>query len=151
MSIVALTGKDTIQLNGRILTEFADQKVAELTYPNDLATMKTGKNGNTIYAFNSTGRQCDVTLRLVRGGADDQFLNALLLSFVGNPAGFTLMVGEFIKNIGDGLGNIKTDSYILSGGTFKKQTDVFESTEADIEQAVAVYHLMFSNSPRSIG
>lgn len=151
MPTTSLTGKDTITINGRKLNDFADGNVAELTFPNDLATLKTGKNGNTIYGFNYSGRQCEVTLRLMRGSADDVFMNALLLTLKNNPPAFALMVGEFDKNVGDGTGQITVDAYILSGGTFKRETDVKENADGDTEQAVAIYHLIFSNAPRSIG
>lgn len=151
MPTVALTGRDTITINGRNLNDFADGKVAELTFPNKLSTLKTGKNGNTIYGFNYGGRQCEFTLRLLRASSDDVFMNSLLLNLKNNPAGFALMTGQFAKNVGDGQGNIKVDTYVLSGGTFDMETSVNENADGDTEQAVAIYHLIFSNAPRSIG
>lgn len=148
---VAMTGKDTITLNGRIFNDFADGTVAELTFPNDLVNLKTGKNGNTIYALNNTGRQCEFNLRLLRGSSDDKFLNALYLSQQGDFASFALIAGELIKNIGDGAGNITLDSYILSGGAIKRSVDAMENSDGDTNQSVAVWHLLFSNAPRSIG
>ncbi len=151
MPIVSATGKDTITINGRILNDFGDGNVAELTFPNDLVNLKTGKNGNTIYGLNNTGRQCEMNLRLLRGSADDKFMNALLLSQMGNFAAFTLMTGEFVKNIGDGSGNITPDTYVLSGGTIKRQADALENSDGDTNQSIAVWHLLFSNGPRAIG
>ncbi len=151
MSTVAATGKDTVTINGRILNDFADGTVAEITFPNDLVNLKTGKNGNTIYGLNNTGRQCEMNLRLLRGSPDDKFMNALLLSQMGNFSGFALMTGSFVKNIGDGQGGIVLDSYILSGGTIKRPADVLENSDGDTNQSVAVWHLLFSNGPRAIG
>lgn len=151
MPTISLTGRDTISINGRNLNDFADQNVAELTFPNDLVNLKTGKNGNTIYGFNYSGRQCEFSLRILRGSADDIFLNSLLLTLKNNPPAFALMTGEFTKVVGDGLGNLKFDSYVLSGGTFKRETEVKENADGDTEQAVAIYHLQFSNAPRAIG
>jgi hypothetical protein len=151
MPTTSLTGKDTQKINGRILNDFADGDCASLTFPNDLSVIKTGKNGNSIYAFNYSGNQCDVTMRILRGTPDDKFLNNLLATLKNDPAGFTLMTGEFTKNIGDGAGGITQDTYIMSGGTFKKQTEVKENAEGDTEQAVAIYNLIFSNAPRAIG
>ena len=149
--IVSLTGSDTIKINGRILNDFADGDVAHLTFPNNLVEVKTGKNGNSIYAFNNTGRQCEVALRLVRGGSDDKYMNQQLSLFKNDPADFSLLTGEFDKRVGDGVGNITTDSYTLSGGAFRKQVEVKENADGDTEQAVAIYTLIFSNAPRSIG
>ena len=148
---VSLTGKDSVIINGRIFRDLADGNCAELTFPNDITTLKTGKNGNTIYAFNYSGRQCQLVLRLIRGTADDKFLNSLLSVMKANPPAFTLMTGSLVKNVGDGAGNIVNDTYTLSGGTFKKETEVKENADGDIEQAISIFTLHFSNAPRSIG
>lgn len=150
MSTISLTGNDVQIINNRVLTDLADGDCAVLTFPNDIATLKTGKNNNTIYAINQTGRQVELSLRLIRGSADDKFLNNLMAQQNGNFAGFVLLTGEFIKKIGDGEGNIQSDTYILSGGIFKKQIDAKNNVEADTEQSVSIYTLMFANSPRVI-
>lgn len=150
MSETSLTGKDTIIIAGRVLNDFADGDTCKLEYPNDLTVMKTGKNGNTIYAFNYSGLQVTVELRLLLGGSDDNFLNALMSNLIQNPPAFVLMTGEFIKNIGDGLGNITPVSYLLSGGSFKKQIPAMENADGDTNQAIAVYSLQFSNAPRAV-
>lgn len=149
--ITSLTGKDTIKINGRILAEFGDGDTCTITFPNDLVQIKTGKDGNSIYGFQNSGRQCEVTLRLLRAGADDRFMNNLLALFKNDPAGFVLLTGEFIKNVGDGQGSISQDIYILSGGAFKRNPDAKENADGDTEQAIVVYHLAFSNAPRAIG
>ena len=151
MATASATGNDTITINGRILNDFADGNVAELTFPNDLVTLKTGKNGNTIYGLNNTGRQCEMTLRLLRGTADDKFMNALLLSQMGNFSAFALITGSFVKKIGDGAGGITLDSYILSGGTIKRPADAMENSDGNADQSISVWHLQFSNGPRAIG
>src|SRR5690348_10966631 len=134
MSTVALTGKDTIKINDRLLNDLCDQDTCVLDFPNDLMSVKTGKNGNSIFAFNYTGRQVEVTLRVLRGSADDKFLNNLLQIMIGNPPAFTLMNGTFQKNIGQGNGSIIADIYVLSGGVFKKNTAAKENAEGDTEQ-----------------
>ena len=151
MAVVSLTGKDTISINGTILNDLADGDCAIITFPNDLSVLKTGKNGNTLYAFNYTGRQCQLVLRVIRGSANDKFLNQLMSVYKQNPSGFTLLTGVMVKNVGDGAGNVTSDTYTLSGGTFKKETEVKENADGDIEQSVAVYTLTFSNAPRAIG
>ena len=150
MSIVSLTGDDTVQLNGVTLVDFADGDTAVLDFPNDLANVKTGKDGNSIYALNNTGRQCTFVLRLLRGGADDKFLLSLFNQWLNNPAGFALLTGEFIKNIGDGQGNITQDIYQLSGGIFKHSQNAKENAEGDVEQAIVVWNMLFTNAPRQL-
>lgn len=147
----SLTGNDTIQINGQILNNFADGDIGHLTFQNDIMAVKTGKNLNSLFAFNATGRQCELMLRLVRGSADDKFLTQLFNLMTNNPPAFSLMSGEFIKNIGDGAGNITQDIYTMSGGVFKKSPEVKENMEGDIEQAVTVWTIVFTNAPRTIG
>lgn len=150
MATVAMSGNDTISLNNTPLVDLADQNVVELTFPNDVASVKTGKNGNSIYGLNESGKQCDVKLRVVRGGATDQFLLGLFAQQQANFAGFPLMIGQFIKKIGDGAGNVTSDTYILSGGVFVKEPEAKSNTEGDVEQSIAIWMLKFSNAPRTI-
>lgn len=150
MSTIAMSGNDSIIINNRIFQDLMDGNVGELTFPNDIAQVKTGKNGNSIYGLNNTGFQCEFKIRLVRGSNDDIFLNNLLNQQNLNFAGFILMQGQFVKKIGDGSGNIKSDTYILSGGVFTKQVEVTSNVEGDATQSVAVYQMKFTNSPRSI-
>jgi len=150
MSTIALSGNDTVVLNNRIFADFADGNVAELTFPNDIASVKTGKDGNSIYGLNESGKQSELKVRVIRGSSDDKFLNGLLAQQQINFAGFPLMVGQFIKKIGDGEGNIKSDTYIMSGGVFTKQVEAKSNVEGESEQSVAIYTLKFSNSPRVI-
>jgi hypothetical protein len=151
MATTSLTGKDTQKINGRILNDLADGDCAVLEFPNDLSVVKKGKNGNSIFAFNYSGDTCEVTIRVLRGTADDKFLNNLLALYTNDPAAFTLMTGEFIKNVGDGSGGITSDIYIMSGGVFKKRPGVKDNAEGDTEQAISIYNLIFSNAPRTIG
>jgi hypothetical protein len=150
MSAVALSGSDTIVINGYLFVDLADENVVELTFPSDIAQVKTGKNGNSIYGLNETGKQCEMKLRVLRGGADDQFLNNLLIQQQANFAGTVLMQGTFIKKIGDGQGNITSDTYVMSGGVFTKQVEGKSNVAGDTEQSIAIYMIKFSNSPRAI-
>jgi len=62
---------------------------------------------------------------------------------------FTLMAGYFVKRVGDGKGNVSSDTYLLNGGVFTKQVEVSENVEGGTDPAVCVYHLKFSNSDRA--
>lgn len=150
MSTVALSGSDSVVINGRNFADLADGNCIELRFPTDIAQVKTGKNGNSIYALNESGKQCEVDLRVVRGSADDKFLLALLSAQQANFAGFALMQGEFVKQVGDGKGNVAQDTYILSGGIFVKQVEAKSNVEGDTEQSVSMYRMKFSNAPRVI-
>ena len=148
--IVSLTGDDSIIINGQTLVDFADGDTAVLDFPNDLTKVKTGKDGNSVFALDNTGRQVTLVLRLLRAGADDNFLLALFNTYLQNPPAFSLLTGEFIKNIGDGQGNVTQDIYQLSGGIFKRGQNVMENAEGNVEQAIVVWNLLFTNAPRSL-
>ena len=148
MSKVTLSGSDTVVLNNQPLSDFADGNVVELTFPNDIANVKTGKNQNAIFGFNASGIQAECKLRIIRGGNDDKFLNNLLAQQNANFAGTVLLTGTFIKKLGDGAGNIGSDTYILSGGIFQKIPEGKSNVEGETDQSVAMYSLKFSNAAR---
>lgn len=148
MGSVALSGNDTLSINNHVFADFADAIVAELTFPNEIAKVKTGKNGNSIYGLDESGKQADLKLRVLRGSADDKFLNNLLSQQQANFAGFPLMIGQFIKKIGDGQSNITDDTYVVSGGVFTKQVAGKTDAEGGVDQSVAEYMVKFTNAPR---
>ena len=150
MATVAMSGSDSIQINNTILTDLADGDCIVLEFPNEIASVKTGKNGNAIYGLNESGKQATVRIRLIRGSADDKFMNNLLAQQQANFAGTVLLIGEFAKLIGDGKGNITNDIYITSGGVFTKQVMGKTNVEGDSTQSVAEYEIRFSNSPRAL-
>lgn len=150
MSTVAMSGADSVIINNRILSDFADGDFAMLEFPNDIANVKTGKNGNSIYSLNTTGKQSEVTLRIIRASADDKYLNGLINQQQLNFAGKILDTGEFVKQVGDGAGNVANDTYLMSGGIFTKSVGAKANAEGDTEQSVSIYKIKFSNSPRVI-
>ncbi len=152
MPAVALSGNDTLSINNRVLTDFADGNVAELTFPNDIAKVKTGKNGNSIYGLDESGKQADLKIRLLRGSADDKYMNGLLQLQNNNFSGSVLMIGQLVKFIGTGIsgGQLINDTYNISGGVFSKQVEAKSNVEGDTEQSVAIYTMRFSNAPRAI-
>ena len=151
MSSVALTGKDTVIVDSRILADQADGDCAVLEFPNNLVEAKLGKNGNAIYAFNASGKVVNATLRVMRGSADDKYLNSRLVEYTNDPAAFVLVAAEFIKRVGDGAGNITADTYQLKGGAFQKMPGAKENVNGDTEQAVSIYALTFANADRVMG
>ncbi len=142
-----MSGSDTIQINNQILTDLADGDCVILSFPNEIASLKIGKNGNAIYGLNATGQMSEAKIRLIRGSVDDRFLNNLLTQQQLNFAGFPLMIGTFVKLIGDGQGNIQNDTYIMSGGIFIKPVEAKTNVEGDALQSVAEYMIRFANNP----
>jgi hypothetical protein len=150
METFTLTSDDTLTLKNRIITDFADDDVTTITFPNDSVTVKTGKNRNSIYAKNETGNNANMVLRLTRGSADDQFMQSQLNLSERDFVATELFSGEFVKRVGDGLGGVKRDVYTLLGGVIVRRVDGKENTTGDVSQAVAVYNLTFARAPRSI-
>lgn len=148
MSTVSMTGNDVIKINNRILADLADDNVAELTFPTEIAAVKTGKNGNSIFALNESGRQADFKLRVIRGSADDKFLNGLLVSQQQNFSGFVQLVGELVKQVGNGAGLVIQDTYLMSAGVFTKQIEAKSNVAGDTEQSICIYEMKFANAPR---
>lgn len=152
---VSLTGKDTIAIGSRglalrIMVDLADGDTGVLDFPNNLVEAKTGKNGNTIYAFNSTGKVVTGTFRFMRGSADDKYLNSEMNRYLLDQAAYTLLDGEVIKRVGDGEGNVTSDVYSLDGGIIQKMPNAKENVEGDIEQAVTIWQFIFANSDRGL-
>lgn len=147
---VSLTGKDTTILDSRIMKALADGDTVLLEVPNDLVAVKVGKDGNAVYAFNGTGKMVNVTIRVIRGSADDKYLNSRLQEQIRDLASFVLFKGEFIKRAGDGAGNVTADIYKLEGGVIQKMPGAKENVEGDTEQSVSIYQLQFANSDRAL-
>lgn len=151
MAFVSLTGQDTITINGSSpFQSLGDENVVELTFPNNMAEIKTGKNGNSVYSFNTPGAHADVKIRVIRGAVDDVYLQSLLNLQVNAFANFPLLFGVFTKNVGDGTGSVIADTYILSGGVFIKQIEAKSNVAGEIDQSICVYQMQFASSPRAL-
>jgi len=149
MPTVSLTGNDTLVL-GDSIVDVADGDWFTVTYDNDLANLKRGKNGNAIYAENSMGPVASATLRLIRGSPNDKMLDALLQQQRQDFASFVLLEGNFTKQVGDGQGNVTPDTYDLIGGIFKRAVDAKSNAEGDTEQSVVVYRFEFASVDRRL-
>lgn len=146
----SLTGSDTAVIAGITLTDVADGDWFTVTYPNQIAEVKTGKNGNSIFASNAMGTQAEWTLRLLRGSPDDKAMDTLLQSQLLDFAAFEALTGTFVKRIGDGQGNVSPDQYVGSGGIFTFNVDAKSNAEGDTEQSVTVYRGKFANLQRVV-
>lgn len=150
MAAFTVTSDDSLTLAGRVLVDFADADVTVVEFPNDLADSKTGKNGNGIISRNRQGDNATLTLRLLRGSSDDSFLQGLLNSALNNWTGQTLLTGEFVKQLGDGQGNVARDVYTFSGGFFSKKVNGKENVEGQTDQGASIYTIKFIDVERSI-
>jgi hypothetical protein len=148
--VVRLVGADTVQINGRLFTDFPHGEIGKLSYSTDIMTVKTGKNQNAIFAVNESGNQATLELRILRGSEDDKWMNQQHVLQKSDPTHFVLANGEIVKAIGDGQGTVTNDTYVLTGGAFTKNIDVVSNVEGEVEQAVAKYTMQFAIAPRAI-
>lgn len=148
MGPTTLSGQDTFIVNNYVFMGLADQNYIEITFPNEIANAKIGKNGNAIYGFNESGKLAEVKIRALRGSQDDKFLNNLLAQQQANFAAFPLMRGSYAKKLGDGQGNVTSDTYIVAGGIFTKIPEGKSNAEGETEQSLALYTLRFTTAPR---
>ena len=147
--IFTLTGKDTIIINNIPLNDFANGDIGSIEVPNDLYTMQTGYEGNTIFSLDESGKNANLTTRVLLSSNDDKRLNGLLPN-VEDFASNTLLTASITKQIGDGYGNVSYNTFLLAGGMISKLPDIKTSVNGDIEQAVAIYVIRFANGSRSI-
>jgi hypothetical protein len=150
MATISLTGADTVIIDGRVIRDLADGDAAALTFPNDIANVQTGKNGNAIYGLNESGKQAEFKLRVIRGSSDDKYLNGRMVQQENDFSSFVLLNGEFIKKVGDGKGNTTKDTYIASFGVFTKRIEAKTNVNGETEQSVAIYTMKFANAPRAL-
>lgn len=150
-AIFTVTSADTLTLNGHVFNDLGTDDITTITFPTPNITRKTGKNGNTVYAQNAQGLNCDLVLKLLRGSADDQYMQQLIST---SPADFPstqLLSGTFVKRLGDGQGNVISDTYTLTGGVISKLVDGKENVSGDTSQAEAIYNIIFASGQRSLG
>lgn len=150
MATYALTGNDTLTINGRVFKDFADQSTINIEFGNARVGHTTGKNGNTVYATDKQGENATITLRLVAGSKDDIYLNGLSIQQEKDLPTTVLMTGTFAKRIGDGQGNVKFLNYALKGGVFENFVNTQENLQGDTEQGIAIYTLWFAQAERAI-
>lgn len=150
MTIYNIVGDDTFVYNGRVINDLADDDVSTLTFSEDLVKIKTGKNGNTIFADNQPGRNCKAVLRVMIGSSDDIALQADINQLTQTFSQTVLGNGQFVKNVGDGLGNVIRNVFTLAGGMLTRNIDAKTNVSGDNNQGVAVYNITFANASRSI-
>ena len=145
----ALTGQDQIILNDIPLKDFADGDIGTLEISNDLFSMQTGKNGNTIFAYDEAGRNATLTVRILMSSNDDKRLNGLVPKHEGF-ASTILINGSVVKMVGDGQGKISYNTYLLKGGMIQRKPNMTSNVNGETNQAVVEYTIQFADAERSI-
>lgn len=135
-----LTGDDTFIIWDRTITDLADGDVITVTADNNIASSVVGKGGNIIIAKDEQGKKCTVTLRVLKGSSDDQFIQAYYKTYEIDSALFVLGNGSFAKRLGDGTGNVVYDTRYLKAIHFTKPPyDATLNVNGATDQAVTVY------------
>ena len=150
MTLMTLTGEDTIIINVMPLTDLADGDVGSLSFPNDVMAMSTGKNKNTIFAKDESGCNAELEIRVPRGSSDDKRLNGYFQSQQNNFTSFVLLTGAVVKRLGDGAGNITYDTYPLEAGMFVRAVSASSNVNGNTEQGVSIYTIRFAIATRAI-
>lgn len=150
MGSVSLTGSDVVTLNGRVFHDFANGSVIKLDFAGELVKVQPSKDGNVIYGLNTDGRLSTLTLRLLTGSSDDRYLNSLLASQLADLSGFTLIVGSFVKRVGDGAGLVTNVIYNTLGGIIEKFPSAMTDTTGNTDQSIAEWSLKFGSNTRAI-
>ena len=146
-----MVGDDTFVINDKpIHPDFAGGDTITITFPNDMVTLETGKNKNTVYAKNEQGSNFEVNFNIMRGGSVDKFLAGLVANQERDFIGFQLMNGAFTKRVGDGTGRVTYDTYVLRGMVFTKYPEMKGNVAGDVEQGKTTYVLKGAVATRGI-
>lgn len=149
MGTYTLTGNDVIIINDIPVNDFATGDIGTLDIPNELFTMETGHNNNTIFALDEKGNNATLTLRILMSSGDDKRFNGMVPKSNGF-ANTILANGSVVKQVGDGKGNISFNTYLLDGGAINKKPPMKINVAGDTEQAVVEYVFNFASAERSI-
>lgn len=150
MALTTLVAGDTFILNDYpVDLEFANGDVVTIEYPTDAVTRTPGKNGNTIFAEVSGGNNVDVTMKLMRGGPADKFVNGLLSQMIRDFGGFVPMNGAFVKRLNQD-GKVVYDNTSLGGLMFKKKPGAKGNVDGDGEQGTITYEFLGANGTRGL-
>lgn len=145
-----LTGGDTIKINDRVFEDFGHGEIAKISYANQIAAVKKGRNKNAIISSNQSGDQATLELKVLRGSSDDKYLNSEIQKYKGAPDSYVLLNAELVKRLGDGQGNVTSDTEILAGGIILQLPEKMTNVEGDVEQAITVYTIEFAQGNRAL-
>lgn len=147
---VSLTGSDVVTLNGRVFHDFAQGDIIKLDFAEELVKVQASKNGNVVYGLNENGKMSKLTIRLLAGSSDDRYINSLLASQIQDLSSFILVVGSFVKRVGNGSGVVTNVIYNTLGGVVSKFPAAKTNTTGEVDQSVVEWVLDFGSNSRAI-
>jgi hypothetical protein len=122
----------------RVFSDFANGKYLTLEFANPRSTREMGRGGSII-TKNSNASQATLTVRLIKGSPDDVFLLGTASDYDRSPETFVLMAGSASLRFGDGSGEVTTENYSLSEGSFTNQPGFSTDSASDAEDGIAVW------------
>ncbi len=158
---ITVQGSDVVTLSGITLTDFADGDVAELEFPQDMINLKTCFDGNTIVAYNHSGKHATLKIRVLRASSNDISLNALIIQSYADFVKTAPINGTITKTLGTGAAGSSTttpsynttpatDKFDLYNGVITKLPGSKTNTEGDLTQAVTEYLVKFGSATRTL-
>lgn len=145
----AYTGKDIIKFNDRILSNFANGDCTIVTFPNELHGMANGKDGNSLAAHNEQGNIAELEMRIIKGSADDKYLNSFILAWKNHSDEFAPATVECTKMITTETGRV--NETLSLGFIFpSNQIETRSNTDGDTDQMVSVYRFRAGTSSRAL-
>ena len=143
MTKFVLTGDDSLILdNIPANLDFPNGDSAVIEFQNNLTSIATGKDLNTVFAKDESGNNFRLTLRVLRNSRTDKHLNGKMILQTEDFPAFVLLSGSFTKRLGDGKGNVTYDGYMLSGMTFERKVPGKSNLNGDTEQGISTYILI---------
>jgi hypothetical protein len=140
------SGSDIIEIDDRLLTDFADGDVATLTFPNQKITKFSGDEGNTITVENANGTQAQLQLRILQNSRDYQYLKLRMAQQDADIVSMKKLTARFTKVTGNENGKLTKDTISCYGGNFLNNVQFIKGKNGNVEAAVAVFTILFSRS-----
>jgi hypothetical protein len=155
MSNLSFTGNDSIVGSTSfapawVFKYFPFGVVFDVTFPNDVWKVHVGKNGNTVYAYDNSGGMAKGVIRVMKGSADDGFLESLVAISAIDPPSTQALTIYIVKRYGGGSISQAFEEVICQNGVISKLVPVKSDADGDPEQSVATYEMIFSGVTRLI-
>ena len=134
-------GNDTLELDGRLINDFADGDCVVATFEGEEAGIIDGKNGNKIITY--TPGHLQVVIRVLTGQETERFLLLKNSQQKADNASYVGFSCNFTKKMGDGTGKTKKINITGERGFCKSIAGATTNSSNDASNGVAEYTLIF--------
>jgi hypothetical protein len=140
-----LTLQNSDGSNQRTFAELANNDAIVVAFNDETGTMDALKGG-AIFSINVAAKKATLTVRVVKAGSDDAWLNQRLNELLNQGTSAKSLNGSVIGNFGDGQGNLRKLTVTLTFGFVKKRPNARTNYSGDNEQAINEYTIDFGLS-----